>query len=100
MTRSLTAAITAMLMVTSSAWASPEGQAIRPMGDNQPDKSPTEQADDQRNEHARERSDNQQGERMKSEHRGSERQDREDWKDTREDKRSSEKGAGKATSSE
>lgn len=46
MTRSLTAAITAMLMVTSSAWASPEGQAIRPMGDNQPDPSPTEQANE------------------------------------------------------
>ncbi|SFR64231.1 hypothetical protein SAMN05216203_2087 [Marinobacter daqiaonensis] len=43
---SLPAAIAAMLLVTSSAWAaSPEGQAIRPMGGNQPDLSPREQAD-------------------------------------------------------
>ncbi len=45
MTKSATAAIAAMLLVTSAAWgASPEGQAIRPTGDNQPDPSPTEQA--------------------------------------------------------
>ena len=44
MNKSLSAAITTMLLVTASAWASPEGQAIRPMGDNQPDPSPTEQA--------------------------------------------------------
>lgn len=45
MNKSLSAAITTMLLVTSSAWAaSPESQAIRPMGDNLPDPSPTEQA--------------------------------------------------------
>lgn len=46
MPKSLSAAITAMILVTSTAWASPEGQAIRPMGDNQPDPSPTEQAEE------------------------------------------------------
>ncbi|MFC4257834.1 hypothetical protein ACFOZ5_02175 [Marinobacter lacisalsi] len=45
MNKSYPAAIAAMLLVTSAAWATPEGQAIRPMGDNQPDPSPTEQAD-------------------------------------------------------
>ena len=45
MNKSYSAAIAAMLLVTSVAWATPEGQAIRPMGDNQPDPSPTEQAD-------------------------------------------------------
>lgn len=44
MNKSLSAAITTMLLVTSSAWATPESQGIRPMGDNQPDSSPTEQA--------------------------------------------------------
>ena len=45
MHKSLSAAITTMLLVTATAWASPEGQAINPMGDNQPDPSPTEQAE-------------------------------------------------------
>ncbi|WP_328188109.1 hypothetical protein [Marinobacter sp. OP 3.4] len=44
MNKSLSAAITTMLLVTSAAWATPESQGIRPMGDNQPDPSPTEQA--------------------------------------------------------
>lgn len=55
MNKSLSAAITTMLLITSSAWAaSPEGQAIRPMGDNQPDPSPTEQADQQMGERQQE----------------------------------------------
>ena len=45
MNKPLSAAIATMLLVTSAAWAaSPEGQAMRPMGDNLPDPSPTEQA--------------------------------------------------------
>ncbi|MFW5823742.1 MAG: hypothetical protein ACOCVV_02115 [Marinobacter sp.] len=46
MNKSLSGAITALLLVTSSAWGTtPEGQEIRPTGDNQPDPSPTEQAE-------------------------------------------------------
>lgn len=49
MNKSLSAAIAGMLMITASAWAaSPESQAIRPMGDNMPDPSPTEQAEQMR----------------------------------------------------
>lgn len=52
MNKSLSAAITTMLLITSSAWAaSPESQAIRPMGDNMPDPSPTEQAEQMRERH-------------------------------------------------
>ncbi|MFL1406805.1 hypothetical protein ACJO2E_15825 [Marinobacter sp. M1N3S26] len=51
MNKSLSAAITTMLLVTSAAWATPESQGIRPMGDNQPDPSPTEQADQTRERH-------------------------------------------------
>lgn len=49
MNKSLSAAITTMLLVTSSAWANtPEGQEIRPTGDNQPGESPAERADESR----------------------------------------------------
>lgn len=49
MNKSLSAAIAGMMMITASAWAaSPESQAIRPMGDNMPDPSPTEQAEQAR----------------------------------------------------
>lgn len=51
MNKSLSAAITTMLLVTSTAWASPESQAIRPTGDNQPDHTPTEQADQMKEDH-------------------------------------------------
>lgn len=70
MNKTLSAAITAMLLVTSSAWgASPEGQAVRPMGDNMPDKSPSERAEEMRENRADERRGGQQGERMRDEHR-------------------------------
>ena len=70
MNKSLSAAITAMLLITSSAWAaSPESQAIRPTGDNMPDASPAEQADRAGNRNAEERRGGQQGERMREEHR-------------------------------
>lgn len=70
MNKSLSAAITAMLLITSSAWAaSPESQAIRPTGDNMPDASPAEQADRAGNRNADERRGGQQGDRMREEHR-------------------------------
>ena len=48
MNKSISAAIASMLLLTASAWANtPEGQAIRPTGDNQPDAPATERADEQ-----------------------------------------------------
>jgi|SRR5690554_4586083 len=48
MNKSISAAIASMLLLTASAWANtPEGQVIRPTGDNQPDASPTERANQQ-----------------------------------------------------
>ncbi|MGM0571313.1 hypothetical protein [Marinobacter sp.] len=79
MKKSLSAAITTMLLITSSAWAaSPEGQSIRPTGDNMPEKSPEEQADAQRDNRDEESRAGQRGERMKEEHRQERQEQRED----------------------
>ncbi|MCK7545608.1 hypothetical protein MLC59_15685 [Marinobacter bryozoorum] len=68
MNKSLSAAITTMLLITSSAWAaSPESQAIRPTGDNMPDASPTEQADRAGYRNAEERRGGQRGDQMREE---------------------------------
>ena len=81
MNKSLSAAITAMLLITSSAWAaSPESQAIRPTGDNMPDASPTEQADKAGNRNAEDRREGQQGDRMREEHRRDGEQVRKDYR--------------------
>ncbi len=48
MNKSISAAIASMLLLTASAWATtPEGQAVLPTGDNRPDASPTERANQQ-----------------------------------------------------
>ncbi|GGY62390.1 hypothetical protein [Marinobacter zhanjiangensis] len=72
MNKSLSAAITTMLLITSSAWATPQGQAVRPMGGNMPDPSPTEQADQMRERHQDGQYGNEdmkkQGEQMRDQH--------------------------------
>ncbi len=93
MNKSLSAAITAMLLITSSAWAaSPESQAIRPTGDNMPDASPTEQADEAGNHNAEGRRGGQQGDRMREEHRRDGEQMRQEYREERKEMQNEHQG--------